>query len=88
MGHTRALLGLEDDAERSRLANLVAERGLSVRETENLVRKAVKAEGGAVRPKPPVLSVVSEVLRTSSVHVSLQQQASGKGKLIVDSKIR
>ena len=35
MGHARALLGLEDDAERERLAQVVAQRGLSVRETEN-----------------------------------------------------
>ena len=47
MGHARALLGLEDDAERVRLGVLVAERGLSVRETENLVRRALKGEGKA-----------------------------------------
>lgn len=85
MGHARALLGLEDDAERVRLGQLVAERGYSVREPENLVRKALKGEGSAVR-KPPELSVVSEVLRTSSVRVELQQKASGAGKLIVEFK--
>ena len=47
MGHARALLGLEDDAERVRLGQLVAARGSSVRETENLVRKALRGEGGA-----------------------------------------
>jgi len=83
MGHARALLGLEDDAERVRLGQLVAERGYSVRETENLVRKALKGEGRAVR-KAPELSVVSEVLRTSSVRVELQQKSSGAGKLIVE----
>jgi ParB family chromosome partitioning protein len=57
MGHARALLGLEDDAERSLLAMRVAERGLSVRETERLVRTALKGEGGAVPAKPPVRSV-------------------------------
>jgi ParB family chromosome partitioning protein len=84
MGHARALLGLEDDAARVRLGLQVAERGLSVRETEALVRKALTGEGGAAPAKPPVLSVVSEVMRTSSVQVSLQQQASGRGKLIVE----
>ncbi len=83
MGHARALLGLEDDVERVRLSELVAERGYSVRETENLVRKAQRGEGSAVR-KPPELPVVSEVLRTRSVRVELQQKASGAGKLIVD----
>jgi ParB family transcriptional regulator, chromosome partitioning protein len=83
MGHARALLGLEDDAERVRLGALVAERGYSVRETENLVRKALKGEGSGAR-KPPELSVVSEVLRTKSVRVELQQKSSGAGKLIVE----
>ena len=84
MGHARALLGLEDDAARVRLAALVAERGLSVRETENLVRKALQGESGAPVAKAPELTVVSEVLRTPAVHVQLHQKASGKGKLIVE----
>ncbi len=83
MGHARALLGLEDDAERVRLGELVAERGYSVRETENLVRKALKGEGSAVR-KSPELSVVSEVLRTKSVRVELQQKTSGAARIVVD----
>jgi hypothetical protein len=56
-----------------------------VRETENLVRKALKGEGGAIR-KPPELSVVSEVLRTKSVRVELHQKSSGAGMLIVEFK--
>lgn len=83
MGHARALLGLEHDVDRERLGELVAERGYSVRETENLVRRAMKGEGGTIR-KPPELSVLSEVLRTKSVCVELQQKASGAGKLIVE----
>jgi ParB family chromosome partitioning protein len=84
MGHARALLGLEDDAERVRLGNLVASQGLSVRETENLVRRALQGQGVPTAGKPPELMVVSEVLRTKAVHVQLQQKASGKGKLIVE----
>jgi ParB family chromosome partitioning protein len=83
MGHARALLGLEDDAERVRLAELVAERGLSVRETENLVRKALKGEG-SVPAKPLELSVVSEVLKTQAVRIELHQKSTGSGKLIVE----
>jgi ParB family chromosome partitioning protein len=85
MGHARALLGLEDDAERQRLAQLIAERGLSVRETEDLVRKATKGEGGLSTPrKPQDSSAVSEVLRTESVKVQLHQRASGGGKIIIE----
>jgi ParB family transcriptional regulator, chromosome partitioning protein len=84
MGHARALLGLEDDAERLRVAQLVAARGLSVRETENLVRQALKGEGGGKVAKAPELSVLSEVLRTKAVHVQLHQKATGAGKLVVE----
>ena len=84
MGHARALLGLEDDGARMRLGVLVAERGLSVRETENLVRKALKGEGAAPA-KPVELSVVSEVLRTASVRVELQQKPSGAARIVVEA---
>ena len=83
MGHARALLGLRGDAERQRLGQLVAQRGLSVRETENLVRKSLKGEGTATR-RPPELTVVSEVLRTEAVHVQLHQHTTGSGKIIIE----
>jgi ParB family transcriptional regulator, chromosome partitioning protein len=83
MGHARALLGLRGDAERQRLGQLVAQRGLSVRETENLVRKSLKGKETAIR-KPPELTVVSEVLRTETVHVQLHQHQAGSGKIIID----
>jgi ParB family transcriptional regulator, chromosome partitioning protein len=83
MGHARALLGLEDDLERTRLGVLVAERGYSVRETENLVRKAL-AGGGAAPPRASKVSVPGEVLRTEAVRVLMRQKADGSGKLIVE----
>ena len=82
-GHGRALLGLEDDAERVRLGQLVAERSLSVRATENLVRKALKGDV-SVPVKPAEFSVVSEYLLTKAARVELQQRASGKGKVVVE----
>jgi ParB family chromosome partitioning protein len=84
MGHARALLGLEDDADRERLAKRIAQRGLSVRETEELVRKFPREEGRATASKRPEWSVVSELLRTKGVHVHLHQKTSGSGKLIVE----
>jgi ParB family transcriptional regulator, chromosome partitioning protein len=53
MGHARALLGLGGRRGARTLAQLVAQRGLSVRETENLVRKALERGGGARLPKAP-----------------------------------
>ncbi len=84
MGHARALLGLRDDAERERLAKWVAERGLSVREAEGLVRKSLEGGGSEIAaPKRASSSLVS-VMRTSSVHVQLHQRTSGAGKIIVE----
>jgi ParB family chromosome partitioning protein len=84
MGHARALLGLPSGTERERVAKAVVARGLSVRETEKLVRKAVEGESDALPRKPPELTVVSEVLRTPSVHVQLQQKSSGAARIVID----
>jgi len=54
----------------------VAERECSVRETEQLVRKAMEApdEPGAAERAAPV---VSELLKTRTFHVQLHQRAAG-----------
>jgi ParB family chromosome partitioning protein len=83
MGHARALLGLEDDDARVRLAQLVAERGLSVRETETLVRKALPREGGQ-SAKRPELSAITEVLKTKTVRVQMRQKATGAARIVID----
>lgn len=53
MGHARALLSLPSDADQRRIAREVMARGLSVRETEALVKKAIGAGTAppAVEPK-------------------------------------
>lgn len=48
MGHARALLGTDDSA---RLAAVVVKQGLSVRQTEALVRRTRIAEGKVARPR-------------------------------------
>ena len=49
MGHARALLGLQDETGQRRIAREVVARGLSVRETESLIRREVTP---AVPPPP------------------------------------
>ncbi len=83
MGHARALLGIEEQAARVRLGKLVAERGCSVRETENLVRRALQG-ADSERAASPEPAVVSELLRTETVRVELRERSPGKGKLIVE----
>jgi ParB family chromosome partitioning protein len=53
MGHARALLALPADADQRRTARDVIARGLSVRETETLVKKALEGRKPAAEPPQP-----------------------------------
>lgn len=52
MGHARALLGLTDETAQRRVAREVVSRGLSVRETEALIRR----EATPAPPRPPTVT--------------------------------
>jgi ParB family chromosome partitioning protein len=84
MGHARALLSLEDDAERVRLAQMIATRQWSVRETESHVRKATQARSVRAPAAPPLLEVISEVMRAPGMRVELHQRANGTGKIVIE----
>lgn len=51
MGHARALLSVEDEAELSRIADLIVQSGISVRETERLCKQAGKEKKSPERRK-------------------------------------
>ena len=53
MGHARALLGLAGEDDQRRTARDVIARGLSVRETESLVKKIADGEAAHAEPAPP-----------------------------------
>ena len=53
MGHARAILGLSDDAAQRRVAREVVSRGLSVRDTEALIRR----ESAPSAPPPPLRKI-------------------------------
>ena len=84
MGHARALLGLADDSERVRIAQLIATRHWSVRETESHVREATQAPNGRAGGSPPTLTVISEVMRTPGVRIELHQRVNGTGKIVIE----
>jgi ParB family chromosome partitioning protein len=84
MGHARALLGLGEHADREHFARQVVERELSVRQTEELVRKGRGSTAGSVEKRAAALSVISEVFKTSSVRVQLHQKASGAARIVID----
>jgi ParB family chromosome partitioning protein len=84
MGHARALLGLEDEGERVRVAQLIATRQWSVRDTESHVRKATQAGGGRSSGGAPQLAVISQVMCSQGMRVELQQRANGSGKIVIE----
>jgi ParB family transcriptional regulator, chromosome partitioning protein len=84
MGHARALLGLADDAERVRVAQLIATRQWSVRDTESHVRNATEKPTGRAPGTPPLLAVISEVMRAPGIRIELQQRTNGTGKIVIE----
>jgi ParB family chromosome partitioning protein len=86
MGHARALLGLSG-AQQSETARKVVARGLSVRETEQWVRRLLTA-GPKQRTKartldPDVRRLQDELSSKLGASVTIKHALSGKGKLIV-----
>jgi len=85
-GHARALLGLDDESQRRRAWHMVMERGLSVRQTEELVRSWPRRARGAqprARIRSPELLEVEERLRASlGTRVSLTTGRRG-GRIII-----
>jgi ParB family chromosome partitioning protein len=88
MGHARALLSLDDDLQVQAVREVVRKR-LSVRETENLVRRlqqSRKQNGkpqGQRRADPDILRLQNELGEALGARVNIQHQASGKGKLVI-----
>ena len=81
MGHARALLALPGDNTQLHLAREVKTRGLSVRETEALVKRVL--EGGELTATPSPRSVTPQV--TSDVHT---RAAEDKLKLLLGTRVR
>ena len=80
VGHARALLGLTDDAAQRRAAREVRARGLSVRETEALVRKLTGQSIRRSEPHEPDVHVraAEERLRfTLGTRVRIVQKGKG-----------
>jgi len=89
MGHARALLGLKD-AQQSDAARQVISQGLSVRETEKLVRRARGEEPGATgkdkaeaKLDPNVRALEGDLTEKLGALVKVQQGKGGKGKLVI-----
>ncbi|GAA0544670.1 ParB/RepB/Spo0J family partition protein [Rheinheimera aquimaris] len=82
MGHARALLALKE-TEQSDAARLVAAKQLTVRETENLVRRILEPKPAvAEKPRDPdVISLEQRLSERFAAPVQISYNSKGKGKL-------
>jgi len=87
MGHARALLSLQGK-QQSEVARAVVGKGLSVRETEKLVKRTLENPDG--KPKKAEQSVDPDIRRLEQdlgdkigAKVAIQHGAKGKGKLVI-----
>jgi ParB family chromosome partitioning protein len=87
MGHARALLGLTSRGQQIEVAGIVALKGLSVRDTEAMVRKlltpAASQERSVISADPDIRRLERELAEKLGAKVLFQHSSSGKGKLVV-----
>ena len=87
MGHARALLALTDPSMQLEVANLVIDKKLSVRDTENLVRSILKGttkQKTEKQPEDPDIKRLEDSLTQKlGATVSIKHTKSGKGKLVI-----
>ncbi len=94
MGHARALLGLANRRQQAQAAQRVVEQGLSVRQTEALVRELAAPPNAPVatsnaamqRPSPTdpdVRALEQDLTERLGAKVLIQQGSGGKGRLVI-----
>lgn len=87
MGHARALLSVQGDLQ-SELAKQVADEGMTVRQTEALVKKSQNIDPLAPQkssPKvdPDVARLQNQLADSLGTQVKIDHNAKGKGKLVI-----
>jgi len=87
MGHARAILALTSDVDQKHLAREVVARGLSVRETEALTKKALSTKPGDAKtehakPKKDVHTRAAEEQLRMSLGTPVEIKRKGKGGTI------
>lgn len=88
MGHARALLTLEPEDQRE-IGRQVVAKGLSVRQTETLVRsfqenKNNKKSAPAKTPSADIRQLQEQLSERLGAGVEIQHTAKGKGKLVIN----
>ena len=88
MGHARSLLSIQDRVMQLEVANLVAEKKLSVRETEKLVKGIVESKTKNTKEKQPkdqdILNLEKTLTSRLGAKVSIKHNRSGSGTLSIN----
>ncbi len=88
MGHARALLSLEGPAIQKKMARVIIDRGLSVRQVENLVKKAHQGQNiikAAVnKSKNRDIEILEEELRKILGTKVFIKDKKGQGRLVIE----
>lgn len=84
MGHARALISLDEQNQLS-VAKTIVAKGLSVRQTESLVRhlQKEKKDKKGDRPDPNIRQLEDDLAERIGAKVAIQCNAKGKGKLVI-----
>ena len=85
MGHARSLLALAAEDQQQAAREVVA-KGLSVRQTEDMVRRSQQPQKDVGKGKQDVdvLRLQEELSETIGAKVGISQNAKGKGKLTIN----
>ena len=86
MGHARALLSIEDRGMQLEVANLIVEKGLSVREAEGLVRKIVEKKKPSQQKTtvdPDIQRLEKDLTNRLGARVSIKHKKTGSGTLSI-----
>jgi ParB family chromosome partitioning protein len=90
MGHARAIAGLENAEDQTKLAGKVAQLGLSVRQTEAMVARLKAGTPAPSKsndaPKTPnVLDLEQQMMRSLSTKVQIKpSRKKGSGKVVIE----
>lgn len=88
MGHARALVSITDPLQQQDIARQVARKGLSVRETERLVKRALgSAAKSRSKPEPSsdgdIRRLEKQVSEKLGAKVRVQHTKKGAGKVVI-----
>ncbi len=83
MGHGRALINIESPAEQIKLYKTIVKKGLSVRETEALVRKSKAPKQSSETPYQPayIQQAADDLEKLFDTVVSVNANSLGRGQL-------